>query len=66
MMAGVIGVQIGLTYDTHFYEFNGQIYKQGGGAPTGVRPSGPMSRIGMDKWVKMMREIEERQTCYIK
>ena len=60
IMAGVLGIQIGLTYDTHFYEFNGQIYKQGGGAPTGVRPVGPMSRIIMDKWVRQMREIEEK------
>ena len=59
-MAGVLGIQIGLTYDTHFYEFNGQIYKQGGGAPTGVTPVGPMSRIIMDKWVRQMREIEEK------
>ena len=25
IMAGVLGIQIRLTYDTHFYEFNGQI-----------------------------------------
>ena len=34
-------------------------YIQQEGCPTGLRPSGPISRIYMDFWVKMLKEIEE-------
>ena len=47
-------------FTTHIYEFNGQLYKQKEGGPTGLRASGPLSRILMDEWAKRMDELERR------
>ena len=48
------------TFETHLYECEGRIFHQNDGCPTVLRPSGPISRIVMDFWVKELREIEEK------
>ena len=42
------------------YEFNGIIYLQQEGSPMGLRASWPLSRLFMDHWVQVMRQLEER------
>ena len=58
IMATVLAVMVQTTFQTHIYECEGVIYQQTDGCPTGLRPSGPISRICMDKWVNEMRRIE--------
>ena len=60
IMARVLSQMVKITFETHVYEWNGEIYSQGEGCPTGLRPSGSISRIVMDHWVKRMKGIEEK------
>ena len=59
-MAAVLHVMVRTTFETHIYECEGVIYSQGDGCPTGLRPSGPISRIVMDFWVKEIKSIEAK------
>ena len=47
-----------IKFETHVYECEGELYQQVDGCPTGLRPSGPISMVTMDKWLKEMRKIE--------
>ena len=49
-----------VTFETLMFEWDGKIYLQGEGCPTGLRPSGPISRIVMDFCVKEMKFLEEK------
>ena len=60
IMATVLAVMVRTTFETHLYECEGKIFHQNDGCPTGLKPSGPISRIVMDFWVKELREIEEK------
>ena len=57
VMAAVLSVMTRITFETHVYECEGDIYLQGDGCPTGLRPSGPISRIVMDFWITEIRDI---------
>ena len=43
VMAAVLSLMTQTTFETHVYECEGDIYLQGDGCPTGLRPSGPIS-----------------------
>ena len=58
IMAAVLAIMVKATFQTHIYECEGEIYQQVEGCPTGLRPSGPISRLFMDKWVRELRRIE--------
>ena len=55
-----------ITFETHLFEWNGEIYIQGEGCPAGLRTSGPISRIVMDYWVKEMKLLEEKANTLAK
>ena len=57
-MAAVLAMMVKATFQTHIYECEGEIYQQIEGCPTGLRPSGPISRLFMDRWVKDLRRVE--------
>ena len=48
ILASVLGKMVEVVFSYHYYEFDGKIYHQEGGGPTGLRPSGPASRILLD------------------
>merc|ERR1711954_158290 len=58
IMASVLAVMVQATFQTHIYECEGDIHLQIEGCPTGFRPSGPISRLVMDKWVRELHRIE--------
>ena len=58
-MAEVLGQMVKATFETHMYKWDGNIYSQTEGCPTGLRVSGPISRMTMDKWVIELQKIEE-------
>ena len=49
------------TFETHVYECEGRIYQQMDGCPTGLRPSGPISRVVMDFWINAIRDMNASQ-----
>ena len=49
----------GVVFNSNVYAWNGKLYKQVGGCPTGLRPSGPVSRVLMDIWVRSMHQKAE-------
>ena len=48
ILAAILGKMVQITFSYHYYEFDGKIYHQEGGCPTGLRPVGPISRILLD------------------
>ena len=60
-MAAVLGEMVKVIFNHHCYEFDGRLYHQQKGGPTGLRPSGPCSRIILDFWRKVIAEISETQ-----
>ena len=46
---------------TILFEWEGEVYLQGEGCPTRLRPSGPLSRIVMDHWVQEMKQHEDKE-----
>ena len=51
---------IKLIFSTHFFEWDGKIFLQKEGGPIGLRSVGPVSRILMDHWILLVREVEEK------
>ena len=49
-----------LVFSTHIYEWEGQLFLQIVGGPTGLRSVGPISRSLMDEWIEMVLEISEK------
>ena len=62
IMGAVIGKMVEIVFSTHYYEWNGKIYVQTGGCPTGLRPSGPVSRVLTEDWRDEMLELAEKMT----
>ena len=60
IMATVLAVMLGTNFETHLSECEGRVYLQNEGCPTGLRPSGPISRICMDFWAKELKNIEDK------
>ena len=58
-MGAILGHVTKVVFSTHYYEFNGTIYHQVKGGPTGLRPTGPGSRILLDYWRCEVKQIEE-------
>ena len=54
IMATVISQMVKITFETHIYEWDGEIYSREDGCPAGLRPNGPISRKLMDHWVQNM------------
>ena len=48
-----------LIFSSHLYEWEGQIYLQTTGGPTGLRSVGPISRCLMDKWIELVLKISQ-------
>ena len=45
-----------LVFNTHFYEWEGEIYRKISGGPIGLRASGVVGQILMDFWVNLIRK----------
>ena len=60
-MRAMLGEIVKVVFNNHYYEFYGQIWHQEKGGPTGLRPSGPCSRILLDFWRKEISKIAEKQ-----
>ena len=50
VMGCVVEQLVKLVFNTHFYEWNGTIYRQVAGGPIGLRSTGSVCRIVMDHW----------------
>ena len=46
-------------FQSHFYEWNGEIYLQMSGCPMGYRTSSPIRRLLTDDTIEYIREIED-------
>ena len=55
----VIQQMVLCVFSSHFYEWNGEIFKQEDGGPQGLRSTQPVSRIIMDFWVKEILELQD-------
>ena len=52
LLLGLVMEQlVRLIFSTHFYEWEGRLYKQVSGGPIGLRATGMVARINMDFWV---------------
>ena len=47
------------TFKNHFYKLDNQIRKQQTGGATGLRATGSLSRVTMDKWITEFRRKVE-------
>ena len=47
-------------FSNRFYEWDGRTFRQKYGGPIGLRATQPLSRIVMDKWVALMRDIQKK------
>ena len=57
ILAKVIEVAILTVLENHYYTFAGKLYKQGKGCPIGLRLSGIVCRIVMDRLVRKIKVI---------
>ena len=60
LLGCVIEQLVKVTFKTHFYEWEGCLYRQKQGGPIGLRATGPVSRVLMDQWVREMKIMAER------
>ena len=58
VMACVVEQMVRVVFNTHYYEWEGQFYKQIFGGPIGLRATGPVARILMDWWAEQIRDME--------
>merc|ERR1712105_280870 len=59
VIAKVIEVAIRETFRNHCYRFDGQLYKQTKGGAIGLRLTGIMCRLVMDRWAHNLTEALE-------
>ena len=55
LIARVMEVAIRTTFKSHFYKWNGHIYKQQAGGPIGLRASGSIAKVCMEVWLQEFR-----------
>ena len=60
IQAGVIQQMVKIIFKTHFYEWEGRIYRQIRGGPIGLRATGFIARVLMDHWAQELRRMEEQ------
>ena len=61
LIVACIGQQLTkLVFTTHYYIWDGKIFKQMDGCPMGVEASCPISRIVMDAWAQEVLKLEEK------
>ena len=62
LMGCLIEQLVRIVFSTHYYEWDGALYRQVSGGPIGLRASGVVGRILMDHWVNMIhRKAKECQ-----
>ena len=49
-----------LIFSTHFYEWEGKLYRQVSGGPIGLRATGMVARVIMDFWVDQIYKRAEQ------
>merc|ERR1711954_121906 len=49
-----------LVFSTHFYEWEGQLFRQVAGGPIGLRATGVVAKIIMDHWAEMVMQQTEQ------
>ena len=56
IMGHVVETIVKATFKDHFYKWDGQIRRHKKGAAMGVRASRSLSRVCMDKWIKLFKQ----------
>ena len=56
----VISQLVTVIFSHHYYEINREIHRQVKGGPTGLRPTGPVSRIVLDWVISQIKEISTK------
>ena len=49
-----------IIFNTHFYEWEGQLYRQVSGGPIGLRATGMVAREIMDYWVDQIYNMAKQ------
>ena len=60
VMACVVEQMVRVVFSTHYYEWEGVLFKHMEGGPIGLRASGPVARIIMDYYLDSMKTLAER------
>ena len=66
IMAKVTEIMVQSVFRTHHYKFNGKVYKQQAGGPIGLKDTGYVARLTMDKWIQQFRSKLEEHGLKIK
>ena len=66
IMGHVVETMVMATFKNHFYKWDGQVRRQKKGAAMGVRASGSLARVCMDRWIRLFREKLEGYGMIVK
>ena len=55
LVAMVLSIGVKAVMQTHYYQCDGKKYLQGEGGPIGLRLTGTVCRIVMDRWLRKMK-----------
>ena len=58
-MENVLEVMIAATFGCHVYKWGGKLYRQRKGGSIGLRLTGSISKVTMDKWMSIFQGILE-------
>ena len=60
LIACMMEQMVRVVFGSHFYEWDGKIFQQRKGGPTGLRSVGPVSRCCMDEWADGVMALSEK------
>ena len=52
----VVETMVQTVFKTHFYRWDGRIFRLTGGGPIGLRASGVVAKVAMECWIGMLSE----------
>ena len=57
ILGKVVEIAVRTTFQTHFYQWGGKIYRQQRGGPIGLKASGTVAGVAMEVWIREFKRI---------
>ena len=61
LMEKVVEVAVNTTFETHFYQWGGQLYRQRRGGAIGLKATGTAAKVAMEDWIIRLHKLLEAQ-----
>ena len=57
LLGKLVEVAVRTTFETHFYQWGGRIYRQGRGGAIGLKATGSVAKVAIEDWIQRLHQL---------